>query len=92
MPLYLVAYDIPDDRRRVKVAKALARFGVRVQYSVFLAERGNAAEIAQAISPVLEAGEDDVRIHPLCATCHGRAVLLGRAARTARLSARFTVV
>lgn len=33
--MLLVAYDIPDDRRRAKVAKVLLRFGRRVQYCVF---------------------------------------------------------
>lgn len=31
----LVSYDIPDDRRRLKVMKTLEAYGVRVQYSVF---------------------------------------------------------
>ena len=35
MPLYAIAYDIPDDRRRAKVAKLLKRYGKHVQYSVF---------------------------------------------------------
>lgn len=32
---YLISYDIPDDRRRVRVAKTLKDYGDRVQYSVF---------------------------------------------------------
>jgi len=35
MSLYLVAYDIADNGRRRRVAKTLARFGKRVQESVF---------------------------------------------------------
>ena len=31
----VVAYDIPDDRRRTRVAKVLEDYGDRVQYSVF---------------------------------------------------------
>lgn len=34
----LIAYDIPDDRRRTKVAKILLGFGDRVQYSVFVVD------------------------------------------------------
>jgi CRISPR-associated endonuclease Cas2 len=33
--LILVSYDIPDDRRRTKLAHTLKDFGQRVQYSVF---------------------------------------------------------
>ena len=32
---YLVSYDIPDTKRRTKLAKTLEDFGDRVQYSVF---------------------------------------------------------
>ena len=76
MPLLLIAYDISDNRRRTRVAKALLRFGPRVQRSVFLARRGSAAEIAKLLRPLLDPG-DDVRIQPLCATCAERAIVLG---------------
>jgi CRISPR-associated protein Cas2 len=33
--LYLVCYDIGDDRRRYQVAKLLKGYGLRVQQSVF---------------------------------------------------------
>ncbi len=33
--LYIVAYDIPSDRRRTKVHKALCGFGEWTQYSLF---------------------------------------------------------
>jgi CRISPR-associated protein Cas2 len=33
--LIAVSYDVPDDRRRTKLAHNLKDFGVRVQYSVF---------------------------------------------------------
>jgi len=36
----LVAYDIPDDRRRLRIGNALAAYGDRVQYSVFLVDIG----------------------------------------------------
>lgn len=35
---YLVAYDIPDDRRRERLAKCLQRHGDRVQFSVFVVD------------------------------------------------------
>jgi len=33
--LIVVSYDIPDDRRRLQLSKALKDFGKRVQWSVF---------------------------------------------------------
>lgn len=35
MITYLVCYDIEDDRERVRIAKCLEHYGLRVQYSVF---------------------------------------------------------
>lgn len=32
---YLISYDIPDDKRRTKIAHLLEGYGERVQYSVF---------------------------------------------------------
>ena len=32
---YLISYDISNDKRRLKVMKALEDYGTRVQYSVF---------------------------------------------------------
>lgn len=32
---YLIIYDISDDKRRTKLAKALSSYGNRVQYSAF---------------------------------------------------------
>jgi len=34
--LYVVSYDIPNDRRRTRVHSALTGFGTWVQYSVYL--------------------------------------------------------
>ncbi len=37
MATYVIAYDIPDDRRRERVARVLLNFGRRIQKSVFTA-------------------------------------------------------
>ena len=41
---YLIAYDIPDDKRRARVAKKLEEYGDRAQYSVFIVD-GRPAKI-----------------------------------------------
>ncbi|MGM0578213.1 MAG: CRISPR-associated endonuclease Cas2 [Myxococcota bacterium] len=78
----LVAYDIPSDRRRRKVADALERLGRRVQYSVFVLRGRSAVQAERAIEPLIDPAEDDVRIHVLCAACAERTRLLGLARRT----------
>lgn len=37
MAIYVIAYDIVEDRRREKLARVLLRFGQRIQKSVFTA-------------------------------------------------------
>ncbi len=65
--LYAVAYDIPDDNRRLKVAKVLNRYGKRVQYSVFECELNPPLlkKLIADLRRVVVDEEDAVRIYPL---------------------------
>ncbi len=40
--MFVIAYDIPDDGRRARVAKTLEGYGDRLQYSVFVVIAGPA--------------------------------------------------
>ncbi|GIW29290.1 MAG: hypothetical protein KatS3mg070_2653 [Meiothermus sp.] len=67
---YTIAYDIPDDGRRVKVANVLKSFGERVQLSVFecwLAP-GQLQQLKQLLQKKLELSQDSVRIYPIGGT------------------------
>jgi CRISPR-associated protein Cas2 len=68
---YLVSYDIPDDRRRTRLAKTIKDFGDRVQYSVFECNLdGNLLdEMIARIQKTVDQDEDSVRIYALCAAC-----------------------
>lgn len=59
---FLVAYDIPDDCRRDRLAKCLERHGDRVQYSVFVVDASPAriARLKSEISAIILAVEDSV--------------------------------
>jgi len=75
---YLVAYDIANPRRLQRVARCVSRYGVRAQYSVFLAKLSVSqkqtlmVELRQLIDPLA----DDVRLYPLPTkadiVCYGR--------------------
>lgn len=82
--LIAVAYDIPDDRRRTKLAEHLKNFGKRVQLSVFecLLEEKQAERMKAGIVRLVEAEEDTVRIYRLCVTCEERVEILGRGERS----------
>lgn len=91
MPMLLVAYDIPDDRRRTKVMKALMRMGRRVQYSVFVVQRGSAEMVEAVLRPLIVLADDDVRIQVICGACEGASILLGRADRGVKMG-RYRVI
>ena len=76
---YSICYDIKDDRRRVQVAKVLADFGERVQFSVFEANLSpeESAQLIRRASRVLHPEEDSLRLYPLCAACASRIQILG---------------
>lgn len=64
----VVSYDIPEDKRRAKVLKALKNFGLHVQYSVFECHL-NAAEykrLRQTLNPLIDRHRDNVRFYVLC--------------------------
>ncbi|MCK1801322.1 CRISPR-associated endonuclease Cas2 [Micrococcus luteus] len=60
----LIAYDIPDDRRRSRAARVLEGFGDRVQYSVFVVDALPAqfVSLQAALEAVLDPGEDSVLV------------------------------
>jgi CRISPR-associated protein Cas2 len=75
----VIAYDIPDDRRRTKVHHILLGFGKWTQYSLFECFlNGKELVLLQAkLAEHLEAREDSVRFYPLCANCVERVETIG---------------
>lgn len=67
MLFYVVAYDIPDDRRRKKIADLLEGYGKRVQYSVFecLLTQAKYDELLSKLKKRVKLSEDSVRFYPL---------------------------
>ncbi|BAJ64485.1 CRISPR-associated endonuclease Cas2 [Anaerolinea thermophila] len=68
---YVLAYDISDDRRRLKLARLMESLGVRVQGSVFEAYL-TATELERLLrrcSKILKKEEDSLRIYRLCTAC-----------------------
>lgn len=76
--LVVVAYDIPQDRRRGRIAKTLLGFGARIQgsvYELWLTKR----EIERCWGQVtaLAAKGDMIRFYLLCDSCVGRTRTIG---------------
>lgn len=78
---YVVAYDIPDDRRRSQVARFLNGYGERVQYSVWecMLTTSQAEKMRQGLARRIKGEEDRIRIYRLCPVCAGEEQILGQA-------------
>jgi len=75
----VIAYDIPDDRRRTKVHKTLLGFGEWTQYSLFecyLTDKELVA-LQGKLEKLLKPGEDSVRFYHICAACTAKAITIG---------------
>ena len=79
--IYIVAYDIANNRRRLKVAKILESWGYRIQESVFQLRLDSAtlARVRSRLAALISDAEDIVHIYPICSSCADRADILGAA-------------
>lgn len=81
--LVVVSYDVPEDRRRGRIAQALQDFGgERVQLSVFecyLTPR-NWTRLQERLGKIINPDEDSVRLYRLCDNCRENILFLGCAA------------
>jgi len=79
MDCYLASYDIPDHKRRLKVANLLEDYGQRVQLSVFEIWLDTQAqdELLEKLKAVISAEDDSVRLYRLCAVCQSKVITLG---------------
>ncbi len=75
----IIAYDIPNDRRRSRLAKALEGFGIRVQKSVFEAEMPDQRidALYRAIHSEIDPEEDSIRLWRLCKRCQATVEVIG---------------
>lgn len=76
---YVVAYDIPNDKRRTKIHKVLTGFGKWTQYSLFECYLTPKERVLldQRLSKLLKPSEDSVRFYPLCEACVKRVETVG---------------
>lgn len=66
--MFVVAYDVADERRRVHMADTLENFGTRVGYSVFECHL-NGEQLDAMVRKIRETfaeAEDRVCIYPIC--------------------------
>jgi len=73
MEVYLVCFDISDDRIRNRIGKRLLRHGERVQKSVFEISVKNTSELEEIRRALREIADEEqnIRFYRLCASCRG---------------------
>jgi CRISPR-associated protein Cas2 len=76
---YVVAYDIPDDRRRTKIHKTLSGFGQWTQFSLFECHLTDKQylQLRQKLDRHLKSDEDSLRLYALCAGCLAKVETVG---------------
>ncbi len=77
--LYLIAYDISNDKRRTKLHKTLSGFGQWTQYSMFecyLSEK-ELVLLHNKLNHLLKPQEDNVRIYHICRACQQKTETIG---------------
>jgi CRISPR-associated protein Cas2 len=80
--LFVVAYDIPDDKRRTGIHKLLKGFGLWTEYSLFecFLTKKEFLQMEAALYQHLDAQRDRVRIYAVCDACLTRVKTVGIAA------------
>lgn len=84
--MYVISYDISNDKLRGKVAKKLEGYGRRIQYSVFECEikkkafRKLYAELLTLMTGQEEEGS--IRVYTLCESCRQKAATIGKSEGT----------
>lgn len=78
--LYVVSYDVPNDRRRARIHSALTSFGTWVQYSVFecFLNRKQRILLEARLLKEIHQREDTIRIYGLCGACLPKVEILGQ--------------
>jgi len=69
--IYIIAYDIADNKRRLRVAKTLESWGYRIQESVFQLhlEASTLARVRSSLAALISDDEDVIHIYPICSSC-----------------------
>jgi len=84
---YVIAYDIPDDKRRNKIARTLEGHGERVQYSVFECQLKGKQFTAlwKELGELVQPAEDSLRAYRLCPICAKWTKTVGQAVQVAEV-------
>lgn len=77
--IYLVSYDIVDDKKRTRLHKMLKNFGARNQYSVFECDLDGKkyVELEYKIRKIKIEQGDSIMVYPICSSCESKIIRKG---------------
>ena len=80
LTVYIVAYDISHNGRRLAVATLLGSFGERIQKSVFLLRLTSIefVHVIAGLEKIAVSSDDSIYVVPLCAACQDKVVIIGQ--------------
>lgn len=77
--LYLLSYDVSEDKKRNKICKTLKNEGYHLQKSVFVFYRDaqDALKIYKSARELIDEKTDRLFMAPMCQTCFGKKQISG---------------
>lgn len=80
---WIIAYDITDSRRRVRIDSVLKNYAVRVQESIFEGwiSHSNLRKLRRELKEEMDAAHDHIRLYTLCHWCEGAIKSQGKGRR-----------
>jgi CRISPR-associated protein Cas2 len=77
--LVLIVYDIPDNKRRTKLANFLEGYGRRVQYSVFecFLTLSQMQELYEKVEKRVDSEEDNIRFYWISKNANSKTLTIG---------------
>lgn len=77
--MYLISYDLSNDRVRNKVSKTLENYGKRVQYSVFECKITDVllSKLYSQLVILMQGEEGSIRLYTICGNCETKLRIIG---------------
>lgn len=86
--MYIIAYDVVEDKRRYRVHKLLKDFGHRVQYSVFETDitSSELEYVIKKLKTIINLETDSINFYFACQNCEAKKCQIGKSKKVEYLS------
>ncbi|MCB1584514.1 MAG: CRISPR-associated endonuclease Cas2 [Xanthomonadales bacterium] len=79
--IWIVCYDISNNKRRYRLDKLLSEYGMRIQFSVYetIVSKDGFNALRNKINSIIDIEEDKVNYYRICRWCQDKVILQGKA-------------